>query len=437
MKRKREANFVEAYSLAEAAQDEDGVVAAMHAMRKALIQAKPEESWTEAYRAYSSKVCAWVRTGGSKAQIVALRSFVRLCGVEGLDHGRAAVRLLTALCDNVSSDALSVLEAEARKYDDLRLWILRSVKRSSAKLNACEVLMRLAVPNEPVGRLCEDSDLEKQRRLLGEAWIAALAAVEFNDELLKRVLTHLPEHVLPVMSRPLRLADFFVAAFEAPNTAMQAFHGIFVLMTQHNLDYPGFYDALLGLVTPDMFYGDYDRFLDLARVAVISSHVPGTRRAAFATKLARAASLAPPRGIVAALRVLVDLAQRCPLADAALAADCQLRRLATTHYSLAVRDVVAGALASPRRPPLDDIDDFTYDALLAKEPEPPSFKDIPRDEPDGSYDVDFRPLFVVAPEGAEVAPDDDDPLKAYAAAFTAATATDRATLNLMLQDSSA
>lgn len=432
MKRKREA-FVKAYSLAEAAQDEDGVVSAMHAMRKALIQATPEEAWIKAYRAYVSKVCAWVRSNGSKAQIVALRSFVRLCGVEGLDHGRAAVRLLTALFDNVSSDALAVLEAEARKYDDLRLWVLRSAKRSSAKLNACEVLMRIAVPSEPVGRLCEDADLDKQRRLLGEAWIAVLADLEFNDELLQRVLTHLPEHVLPVMSRPLRLADFFVAAFEAPDTALYAFHGIFVLMTQHNLDYPGFYDALLDLVTPDLLYGDYDRFLGLAKVAMISSHVPGVRRAAFTTKLARAASLAPPRGIVAALRVLVDLALRCPLADAALEADEDLARLATTHYSLAVRDVVVKALASPRRPPLDDIDGFTYDALLAKEPEPPSFKDIPRDdEPEsGTYDVQFRPLFV-----ADAPSDNDDPLMAYAAAFTAATATDRASLNLLLQETS-
>lgn len=65
----------------------------------------------------------------------------------------------------------------------------------------------------------------------------------------------LPGGVIPYLSEPVLLSDFLTHALDArdPLTAMLALNGLFVLVTRHGLEYPGFYKRLYGLLTPQAF----------------------------------------------------------------------------------------------------------------------------------------------------------------------------------------
>ena len=81
-----------------------------------------------------------------------------------------------------------------------------------------------------------------------DAWLAflrlPLPAVTF-----KRVLLRLHTTVLPVLPNPLLVADFLTRSLQRGGMAgMLALNGIFVLVTQHGLEYPDFYTCLYNLL---------------------------------------------------------------------------------------------------------------------------------------------------------------------------------------------
>ena len=78
---------------------------------------------------------------------------------------------------------------------------------------------------------------------------------------------------------------------------MLALHGIFILVTQHGLEYPHFFMRLYALLTPDIFSARHRvRFLTLADIFLSSGLVPAYTAAAFAKRFARLALTAPPAG---------------------------------------------------------------------------------------------------------------------------------------------
>ncbi len=63
--------------------------------------------------------------------------------------------------------------------------------------------------------------------------------------LVKVVLHSMADRVLPKLEHPLMLADFLTAALDYGGMiGVLAIHGIFLLVTQHGLDYPDFYEKL-------------------------------------------------------------------------------------------------------------------------------------------------------------------------------------------------
>ena len=74
------------------------------------------------------------------------------------------------------------------------------------------------------------------------------------NKAMRQVLDMLHEGVMPRMADPLLLADFLTRAVKyggAP--AMLALHALYLLMTQHGLEYPGFFQLLYSLMTPSIF----------------------------------------------------------------------------------------------------------------------------------------------------------------------------------------
>ena len=80
-------------------------------------------------------------------------------------------------------------------------------------------------------------------------------------------------------------------------TGMFALHGIFILVTQHGLEYPHFFERLYALLTPDIFIARHRaRFLTLADIFLSSGMVPAYTAAAFVKRFARLSLTAPPAG---------------------------------------------------------------------------------------------------------------------------------------------
>ena len=78
------------------------------------------------------------------------------------------------------------------------------------------------------------------------------------------------------MTNPLLLADFLTSAYETQNNASKilVLHGLYILMTQQNFEYPFFFGKLYSLLTIDLFNAKYKaRFFYLMDIFLQSSSV--------------------------------------------------------------------------------------------------------------------------------------------------------------------
>ena len=116
------------------------------------------------------------------------------------------------------------------------------------------------------------------------------------------------------MPNPLLLSDFCTASIDRGGLdGMLALNGIFVLMTQHSLEYPQFYDRLYALLEPSAFHANNRKgFFDLLDIFLRSPALPAYLAAAFIKRLARLALRAPPAGAMACVAFVHNLLRRHP-----------------------------------------------------------------------------------------------------------------------------
>lgn len=98
--------------------------------------------------------------------------------------------------------------------------------------------------------------------------VAASDSVEISlllSDLVKKVLFSMSTAVLPALEHPLMLSDFLTAALNYGGImSIVAIHGIFLLVNEHGLDYPDFYEKLYTLLTPQVFLMKYrKKFFEL------------------------------------------------------------------------------------------------------------------------------------------------------------------------------
>ncbi|CBZ50581.1 hypothetical protein NCLIV_010500 [Neospora caninum Liverpool] len=174
---------------------------------------------------------------------------------------------------------------------------------------------------------CADPAL--YRSLLQEVWLLYLRNLPRDLEMTQKLLHSVPKALLPHMSNPLLLSDFFLDAFHASDktisVAVLALSGLFFLLAKHRLGDPDalvasaetnggesaaqeepepsnsrkvcfhFYQRLFQLVTPAAFsVCKNGRFLRLLNAALRSSLLPNSLVAAFIKKCSRVACLVPP-----------------------------------------------------------------------------------------------------------------------------------------------
>nr|XP_020465489.1 nucleolar complex protein 4 homolog [Monopterus albus] len=155
--------------------------------------------------------------------------------------------------------------------------------------------------------------LNEHKRVFERMWLGFLK-YKLPSSMYKKVLVILHESILPHMSKPTLMIDFLTAAYEVGGAiSLLALNGLFVLIHQHNLDYPDFYKKLYNLLDPSIFHVKYRaRFFYLANLFLSSSHLPVYLVAAFAKRLARLALTAPPSALLVVLPFIYNLIRRHP-----------------------------------------------------------------------------------------------------------------------------
>ncbi|KAG5835243.1 hypothetical protein ANANG_G00270300 [Anguilla anguilla] len=154
---------------------------------------------------------------------------------------------------------------------------------------------------------------KEHRRAFERMWLCFLK-YKLPSSMYKKVLVILHDSILPHMSKPTLMIDFLTAAYDVGGAiSLLALNGLFVLIHQHNLDYPDFYKKLYGLLEPSVFHVKYRaRFFHLANIFLSSSHLPVYLVAAFAKRLSRLALTAPPAALLMVLPFICNLIRRHP-----------------------------------------------------------------------------------------------------------------------------
>ncbi|KAM9338243.1 nucleolar complex protein 4 homolog [Symphorus nematophorus] len=245
-------------------------------------------------------------------------------------------RLLSKTSDN--SLLISRFQ-EFLEMEDVRYYVMSSIRENVGKVmdknkgavvpvyqnNAFTLMSNISVPSQEseltnfmVKQEAKHEDwkaakLIEHKRVFERMWLGFLK-YKLPSNMYKKVLVILHDSILPHMSKPTLMIDFLTAAYEVGGAiSLLALNGLFVLIHQHNLDYPDFYKKLYNLLEPSVFHVKYRaRFFHLTNIFLSSSHLPVYLVAAFAKRLARLALTAPPTALLIVLPFIYNLIRRHP-----------------------------------------------------------------------------------------------------------------------------
>ncbi|XP_056389147.1 nucleolar complex protein 4 homolog [Hyla sarda] len=155
--------------------------------------------------------------------------------------------------------------------------------------------------------------LKDHKKAFEKVWMSFLKH-KLSVSLYKKVLLILHESILPHMSKPALMIDFLTVAYDVGGAiSLLALNGLFVLIHQHNLEYPDFYKKLYSLLDPSVFHVKYRaRFFHLADLFLSSTHLPVYLVAAFAKRLSRLSLTAPPQVLMMIIPFICNLIRRHP-----------------------------------------------------------------------------------------------------------------------------
>jgi U3 small nucleolar RNA-associated protein 19 len=161
----------------------------------------------------------------------------------------------------------------------------------------------------------------KHRHAHQEAWLTVLRLPNIPSRTQRRVLQHLSTYVLSneISPSPLRFTEYFTTSFKVgvgngnnSLAAILSLHGLFILMLDHQLEYPQFYNSLYQLLHPRILYTKHrTRFLRLLSKSLSSnSMLPAYVVASFCKRLCRLALSGPPSGGLFVLALVSNLLRK-------------------------------------------------------------------------------------------------------------------------------
>ncbi|XXG60098.1 hypothetical protein AAC387_Pa04g2077 [Persea americana] len=201
---------------------------------------------------------------------------------------------------------------------DCDMWCVSAFSsKSGDKKVSSEVLLeedgmhKLKKCNDDVSSV---SDITKRIKIkFTKAWISFLR-LPLPLDVYKEVLVNLHQTVVPHMSNPVILCDFLTRSYDIGGViSIMALSSLFILMTQHGLEYPKFYEKLYALLVPAVFMAKHRaRFFQLLDSCLKSSLLPAYLAAAFAKKLSRLSLTVPPSGSLVIIAIIHNLLRRHP-----------------------------------------------------------------------------------------------------------------------------
>ncbi|XP_028102398.1 nucleolar complex protein 4 homolog isoform X1 [Camellia sinensis] len=154
---------------------------------------------------------------------------------------------------------------------------------------------------------------KKMKLKFTKAWISFLR-LPLPVDLYKEVLVTLHQAVIPYLSNPIMLCDFLTRSYDIGGViSVMALSSLYILMTQHGLEYPNFYEKLFALLVPSIFMAKHRaKFFELLDSCLKSPLLPAYLAAAFAKKLSRLSLSVPPSGALVIIALIHNLLRRHP-----------------------------------------------------------------------------------------------------------------------------
>jgi U3 small nucleolar RNA-associated protein 19 len=166
--------------------------------------------------------------------------------------------------------------------------------------------------------------VKKMKIKFTKAWISLLRS-PLPLDVYKEVLVTLHQAVIPQLSNPILLCDFLTRSYDIGGViSVMALNSLYILMTQHGLEYPNFYEKLYALLAPSIFMAKHRaRFFELLDSCLKSPLLPAYLAAAFAKKLSSLSLSVPPSGTLVIIALIHNLLRRHP------SINCLVHRVAT------------------------------------------------------------------------------------------------------------
>ncbi|CAH9106725.1 unnamed protein product [Cuscuta epithymum] len=154
---------------------------------------------------------------------------------------------------------------------------------------------------------------KKLKQKFTKAWISFLK-LPLPLDVYKEVLVSLHQAIIPYLSNPTMLCDFLTRSYDIGGViSVMALSSLFILMTQHGIEYPKFYDKLYALLETSVFMAKHRaKFFQLLDSCLKSPLLPAYLAAAFCKKLSRLSLSVPPSGALVITALIHNLLRRHP-----------------------------------------------------------------------------------------------------------------------------
>ena len=246
------------------------------------------------------------------------------------------IKLLRALFSRKSSSDLGIVhslgEFYLAKYDDLLYFTYRNTAKLCAdqdpNIRTENVFALLMAMKESFGdeqqlsyfissestdsNATHNAHAKTFKKYFSEAWLSFMRHMSLDTSAYKKILAVMHDKLIPNMSEPRLVHGFLTASYNlGGSTGFLALHGVFILITKYNLDYPDFYQKLYQLLNDDVFHmKNRAQLLQLIDIFLKSTHLPASIVCAFLKKLTRLCLNAPIGGILGVLPIIHNLFRR-------------------------------------------------------------------------------------------------------------------------------
>uniref|UniRef100_A0A8V0ZHA0 Nucleolar complex associated 4 homolog n=1 Tax=Gallus gallus TaxID=9031 RepID=A0A8V0ZHA0_CHICK len=259
---------------------------------------------------------------------------------ELLGHDSFQVKVVVNGLIPIHEDASLLISRfqEYMEYEDVRYFVMKAVTESIGQVmqkikerplpfyqqNVFSLISPINMPNKERDMVkfmmkqdnqeeWKVSKLQAHKQAFERMWLTFLKH-QLPSGLYKKVLVILHDSILPYMNEPTLMIDFLTVAYGVGGAiSLLALNGLFILIHQHNLEYPDFYKKLYSLLDPSIYHVKYRaRFFHLADLFLSSSHLPAYLVAAFIKRLSRLALTAPPEALLMVIPFICNLFRRHP-----------------------------------------------------------------------------------------------------------------------------